>query len=128
VLSFTPNKNEYINKDSIKFRCDNRYGLSHSYDTVTCVRALFDNGTVYGVWDKPMPVCKVSIYLLPHSLNYSLPHSPIHFVTNTHSITHPFTLSQILTQSLTQSLTHKYSLNHSLSHLLTNTHSKSQVY
>ncbi|KAF6021773.1 PLXNB1 [Bugula neritina] len=63
VLSFTPNKNEYINKDSIKFRCDNGYGVNSSYDTVTCVRALFDNGTVYGVWDKPLPVCKEAALL-----------------------------------------------------------------
>ncbi|XP_067950884.1 hepatocyte growth factor receptor-like isoform X1 [Watersipora subatra] len=58
-VKYEPEQEQYIHKDTITFSCESGLGFETGYDTITCIRAMNENGTVSGKWDPPIiPKCK----------------------------------------------------------------------
>ena len=61
---YEPVQDRYTHKQSITYNCNNPFGIQSDYNTITCIRGLHPNGTVYGKWNMEFPICEVRQILI----------------------------------------------------------------
>lgn len=58
---YEPSKETYKHLESISHECNSGYALPPSGYLLTCVRELYDNGTLTGVWSPVPAPCEVTV-------------------------------------------------------------------